>query len=126
MRVPSGDHSGDRSWAPGLAVRLRASPFSAGTVTISPRNSKTARAPDGEMPTLRMYSGPLTNRARVSRRSAGTGIARRFAEPLAGSSRCSQPACSYTIFPPPAEAFSTGKSSCFVIRRTCFDEVSNA
>ncbi len=27
---------------------LRGSPFSAGTVTISPRNSKTARAPVGE------------------------------------------------------------------------------
>ena len=34
---------------PGVEVRLRVSPFSAGTVRISPRASNSARAPVGEM-----------------------------------------------------------------------------
>ena len=38
---------GERSFTPGDSVRLRGSPFSAGTVTISPRYSNTARAPRG-------------------------------------------------------------------------------
>ena len=41
--------SGERSWAPAVRVRLRTSPFLAGTVTTSPRNSNTARLPVGEM-----------------------------------------------------------------------------
>src|SRR5688572_23367702 len=72
MRAPSGDHAGDRSWVAALLVRLRASPFSAGTVRISPRNSNTARAPLGEMAALRIQLAPFTKRARVSRKSDGT------------------------------------------------------
>src|SRR5437879_4406939 len=49
-RVPSGDHAGLRSFAPGVLVRLRISPFSAGTVRISPRASNTARVPVGDRP----------------------------------------------------------------------------
>jgi methylmalonyl-CoA mutase N-terminal domain/subunit len=41
----SGDQDGSRSAMPGLRVRLRMSPFSAGTVRISPCTSKTARTP---------------------------------------------------------------------------------
>ena len=54
MRLPSGDQAGSRSATAGLLVRLRMSPFSAGTVTISPWISKTARAPVGEMLAFRM------------------------------------------------------------------------
>ena len=70
--MPSGDQAGERSCAPGVLVRLRASPFSAGTVTISPRNSNAARAPDGDSDAFRIQLAPLTKRARVSRRSDGT------------------------------------------------------
>ena len=52
---------------PGVVVRLRGSPFSAGTVRISPRNSKAARAPDGETAALRIHCAPFTKRGRVSR-----------------------------------------------------------
>ncbi len=45
---PSGDHDGLRSITPGVSVRLRTSPFSAGTVRISPRASKSARIPVGD------------------------------------------------------------------------------
>src|SRR5215470_2791690 len=74
MDLPSGDHTGDRSCAPTVLVRLRESPFSAGTVTISPRNSNTALAPVGEIEAFRMYREPFTYRARVSTRSADTPI----------------------------------------------------
>src|SRR5687767_6379152 len=42
---PSGLQSGRMSAAPPDAVRLRTSPFSAGTVNTSPRASTTARLP---------------------------------------------------------------------------------
>ena len=48
MLLPSGDHCGSRSITPGVLVRLRGSPFSAGTVMISPRAANTARAPLGD------------------------------------------------------------------------------
>ena len=53
MLLPSGDHTGSRSMTAGLLVRLRGSPFSAGTVRISPRASNTARAPVGEISAFR-------------------------------------------------------------------------
>ena len=59
MRFPSGDHAGSRSWTPGVLVRLRGSPLAAGTVTISPRNSNAARAPDGDSAAARTYFAPL-------------------------------------------------------------------
>ena len=49
MDLPSGDHAGVRSITPGVLVRLRTSPFSAGTVSTSPCASNTARTPVGEM-----------------------------------------------------------------------------
>ena len=57
--LPSGDHAGERSFAAGDCVRFRSSPYSAGTVTISPRYSNAARAPAGEIATLRMYFAPF-------------------------------------------------------------------
>ena len=44
MLLPSGDHCGSRSITPGVWVRLRGSPFSAGTLMISPRAANTARS----------------------------------------------------------------------------------
>src|SRR2546428_14025953 len=75
--LPSGDHTGLRSLALTDCVRLRSSPFSIGTVTISPRNSNAARAPVGERLASRMYFAPLTKRGRVSLRSAATPTLRR-------------------------------------------------
>ena len=49
IRVPSGDQAGVRSAAPEVRVRFLTSPFSAGTVKISPRASNTARLPEGEI-----------------------------------------------------------------------------
>src|SRR4051794_23440509 len=46
--LPSGDHAGSRSADPLELVRLRTSPFSAGMVKISPRDSTTMRLPVGE------------------------------------------------------------------------------
>ena len=49
MDLPSGDQAGSRSATTAELVILRMSPFSAGTVKISPCASKTARAPVGDI-----------------------------------------------------------------------------
>src|SRR5262245_62111490 len=61
IHLPSGDHDGSRSATPVVLVRLRASPFSAGTLMISPRDSKTARAPVGEIAALEMRVPTFSN-----------------------------------------------------------------
>ena len=63
--LPSGDHAGAARAPPVVLVRLRGSPFSAGTVTISPRNSNAARAPDGDRSTIARSSGPSRSAAAV-------------------------------------------------------------
>ena len=68
--LPSGDQAGSRSAAPGELVRLRTSPFLAGTVRISPRASKTARTPVGDRPAFCSCLPTLTNCGR-SRRQVG-------------------------------------------------------
>ena len=50
---------GERSCAATERVMLRSSPFSAGTVMISPRNSSATRAPEGERLEPRTYFGPF-------------------------------------------------------------------
>src|SRR5436190_21045118 len=78
MVLPSGDHDGDRSIVFGVLVITRASPFSAGTVTISPRASKSARVAVGDKwaPVRRLLT--FTMRERTSGRSpamrTGTGL----------------------------------------------------
>ena len=59
MDLPSGDHAGARSFAATERVMLRSSPFSPGTVMISPRNSSATRAPLGERLELRTYFVPF-------------------------------------------------------------------
>ena len=61
------------SWTAAVFVRLRGSPFSAGTVTISPRNSSATRAPEGESDASRTHFAPFAQRGRVSRRSPRYG-----------------------------------------------------
>src|SRR5437660_1165749 len=85
--LPSGDQAGLRSFAATDCVRLRSSPFSIGTVMISPRNSNAARAPLGERLAPRMYFAPLTNRGRVSLRSAATPTFDRLLDDLRSVSR---------------------------------------
>ncbi len=48
MRLPSGDQVAEISRAAGVRLRLRISPFFAGTLNSSPRAPNTARSPCGE------------------------------------------------------------------------------
>ena len=68
---------------PGVDVRFRVSPLSAGTVRISPRASKTARAPVGEMCALASRRETLTYFDRSSEMSPEivtlTGVSRLLA-----------------------------------------------
>ena len=81
MCVPSGDQAGARSALPLLAVRLRTSPFSAGTVKISPRASNTARLPVGDSATFctRSTTSVQWGRAQGKSPSRVTVNARRLA-----------------------------------------------
>ena len=74
MDLPSGDQEGLRSCAPGDFDNTRTSPFSAGTVTISPRASKAARLPFGERAKARKAVPAFSQRGRSSLRSAATVI----------------------------------------------------
>ena len=56
---PSGDHAGSRSADPLEWLRSRTSPFSAGTVKISPRASTATRLPVGEI--ARLLIRPVTS-----------------------------------------------------------------
>ena len=59
MCAPSGDHTGLRSWTPEVAVRLRAFPFSAGSVRMSPLASNAARTPVGDSEAARIMRREL-------------------------------------------------------------------
>ena len=65
MVLPSGLHDGLRSAAPEVLVRLRVSPFSAGTVKISPCASNAARAPVGEKVDIPDLVGPDRGQMRL-------------------------------------------------------------
>src|SRR5437870_13565411 len=71
---PPGDHAGDRSITFGEFVMFRGSPFSAGTVMISPRASNSARVALGDRcaPLRRLLT--FTIRARTSGRSPAIWI----------------------------------------------------
>src|SRR5664279_3990470 len=68
MLLPSGDHSGSRSITPGVFVRLRASPFSAGTVMMSPRAVFAARGDIITVPAEKGEARNLTNTPGVMER----------------------------------------------------------
>jgi len=74
---------------------LRMSPFSAGTVTISPCTSNTARAPEGEMLALRIRLASSFSKCGCSSASCDeTRISTFFDRPDARSSTNSDPKCS--------------------------------
>ena len=79
---------------PVVFVRLRASPFSAGTERISPRASKTARAPVGESDPLRMRSPTFCKRGRTEAMSALIVTSTLRASPVLMSKRLIEPNCS--------------------------------
>ncbi len=107
---PSGDHAGQRSFAVADWVMLRSSPFSIGTVTISPRYSNAARAPDGDRLACRTYFAPFAHLGLASTRSAETPIFNRASFRVAGSKSERYPPRSKMILPAPALAFMTGQS----------------
>src|SRR5207302_1144470 len=92
--LPSGDHEGSRSMTPGVLVRLRMSPFSAGAVSTSPCASNTARAPLGESVAEAISLSTFLKCGRTFGRSDGTVTATVFDLPVAGSKRLSEPNCS--------------------------------
>ena len=96
MDFPSGDQAGSRSTTSVVFVKLRMSPFSAGTVRISPRTPKTARAPVGEMPAKRIRCGSIFWKCgRTSARSpVMLDVQSAHRLPDLRSSRWSEPNCS--------------------------------
>src|SRR5437773_3484060 len=71
---PSGDHVGSRSIAAVVLVRFLTSPLSAGAVIISPRASKTARTPVGEIAELAIRPPTFSNRDLTPGKSPATRI----------------------------------------------------
>src|SRR5262245_8042556 len=67
--LPSGDHAGSRSAEPLEFDRLRTSPFSAGIVKISPRDSTTTRLPVGERARLDMRAVTSSQRGIIQGKS---------------------------------------------------------
>ena len=96
MERPSGDQAAPRSCAPGEPVRLRVLPFSAGTVSTSPRATNSARLPSGDRPNSVIFSARGTKPGRAASRSAGTWMATFVERPAAMS-----PPFSYTMPPGP-------------------------
>src|SRR6188474_3811434 len=95
--LPSGDHAGSRSAAALELVRLRTSPFSAGMVKISPRDSTTTRLPVGERPRLVIRAVTSSQRGIIHGKSPLAVIATTLSRPDFGSSSWITPACSNTI-----------------------------
>jgi hypothetical protein len=86
---PSGDHAGvalRRSHS--LLVRLRASPFSAGMVKISPRASTAARRPPGESARLVTRLPTSFHCVIIHGKSPAAVMLTTLARPEAGSSSC--------------------------------------
>src|SRR5437868_2651767 len=74
IHFPSGDQAGSRSIMLVVCVKLRASPLSAGAEKISPRASKTARAPVGEIAKFEILVPTFSYRARTPGKSPATRI----------------------------------------------------
>ena len=82
---PSGDHDGSRSATAGERVRLRTSPFSAGTVRISPRASNATRLPPGDSAGAPSFFSTFAKRGRTSGKSPARRTSTGFDAPVAGS-----------------------------------------
>ena len=108
MRAPSGAQAGYRSCEVSECVRLRLSPFLAGTVNTSPRASTTARTPVGEIAAPRNMPATLRYCGRRASTSGEMLIFRSVVWPEPVFSTCSRPACSYTKSVPwPLSAFTS-------------------
>ena len=86
MNLPSGDQAGSRSAEPLELVRLRASPFSAGIVKISPRASTNTRLPVGEMPRFVMRLVTSSQRGIIQGKSPVAVMLTMCSLPFFGSS----------------------------------------
>jgi hypothetical protein len=122
---PSGDHAGSRSADALECVRFLTSPFSAGIVKISPRDSTTTRLPVGERAMLLMRAVTSSQRGIIQGKSPVAVIATTFSRPDFGSSSWICPPCSNTIAFAPASIVFTSKSVNFVTCASFFAFVSN-
>jgi hypothetical protein len=104
MVLPSGDHDGERSITRGEFVMLRGSPFSAGTVTISPRASNSARVAVGDRCAPVRLRLTFTSRSRTSGRSPAIRTGTGFIVADLRSNNARPPNCSTTIASGPAPA----------------------
>src|ERR1041385_4350201 len=86
--LPSGDHAGSRSADPLELLRLRTSPFSAGIVKISPRDSTTTRLPVGESAMFVRRLDTSSQLGIIHGKSPAATIFTIFSLPLFGSSSC--------------------------------------
>ncbi len=126
MLVPPGDHTGARSAAPELWLRLRASPSLTGTVKISPRASMSTRLPVGDREAAAMRRLTSSQRASAHGKSPRTVMSSRRARPVSGSSVWIQPSCSNTRPSRPPDNHLTSASAKCVSCRSAPDATSYA
>src|SRR5262252_3816602 len=93
IHLPSGDHAGSRSADPLEFVRLRTSPFSAGLVKISPRDSTSTRLPVGDRPRFVMRAVTSSHRAIIQGKSPFAVIGTTLSLPDFKSNSWITPAC---------------------------------
>src|SRR5581483_8285638 len=83
--LPSGDQAGSRSADALECVRLRTSPFSAGIVNISPRDSATIRFPVGDSAMDDIRAVTSSQRGIIQGKSPAAVIVTTCSLPLFGS-----------------------------------------
>ena len=108
--LPSGDHAGSRSAEPLERVRLRVSPFSAGSEKISPRASTSTRLPLGEISRLVIRPATSSQCGIIHGKSPAAVMSSACSRLVLGSSTWMTPACSKTTAPAPASSVFTSKS----------------
>ena len=110
---------------PGVCVMMRGSPFSAGTVRISPRASNSARVAFGDRCALESRALTFTIRARTSGKSPAIRTGTGFNVPVFTSNSASPPNCSTTMASaaPPIDLKSKPELF-FASSFTCFERVS--
>src|SRR5204863_8888133 len=107
---PAVDHAGSRSADVLLFVRSRASPFSAGTVKISPRASMAARLPVGDSARLVARFVTSFHYGIIHGKAPAAVMVRVRSRSVFGSSRWTYPACSNTMASEVASSVLTSKS----------------
>src|SRR5262245_24588526 len=122
--LPSGDHAGSRSAEPLECVRFLTSPFSAGIVKISPRDSTSTRLPVGDSEMLDIDLETSSHRGIIHGKSPAAVMFTMCSLPLRGSSSWTYPACSNTTAFGPESSVFTSKSENLVTWVSFFDLVS--